>query len=87
MAHRGGLKEPQAGHYYATVDGVLYQVLRARQAVPPRIVWDLYQVVDGDEEFLERAPPSAATAARSMRSRAALARRRGAQPSCRSPAR
>lgn len=84
MGHRGGLKELQAGHYYATVDGVLYVMRRARQEVPPRVVWDLYQVVEGDEEFLERA----ATLGCHRRTLDALVGGAGeARPPCRAPAR
>ena len=56
MAHRGGLKELEAGHYYATVNGTRYEMLRARQPVPPGRGWDLYVIVDGEREFIKRAP-------------------------------
>lgn len=56
MARRVALNEVEAGHYYARVAGARYEM----RAVPGRtrtlVLWDLYRVVDGDEEFLDQAP-------------------------------
>src|SRR5258706_10126888 len=57
MARRGGLKEVQPGHYYATVAGTRYQMKLEHREVVPKRVWRLYRTVDAERlELVQEAP-------------------------------
>lgn len=55
-AHRVRLSEIDPGHYWAKVGGVLYEMVRRRRQTPPRVIWELYGLVDSRRELIQQAP-------------------------------